>query len=188
MKTTLRPALLALLATLTALGCEEREAKSSRSRSETVSGASREMSGPALFSKETLSPALDALRAKADGKLLRLEVRAHEIVLQAEDASSPGAVLELHYRDGKVGDAEHAALRGKGQLADNLFELDAATVEAIPHLTREAVRRIDPDNGRVELVLVRRNLPDSEDVRVRVYVSSPRKSGYVDADALGNTL
>lgn len=176
------------LVALAALGCEERAARSSRARSEAVSSASREMSGPALFSNETFAPALRALRAKADGKALRLEIRAHQLLLQAEDTSSPGAVLELHYRDGKVGDAEHAALRGKGRLADNLFDLDDVKLDAIPQLARDAVQRIDPENGNVELVLVRRNLPESEDVRIRVYVSSPRKNGYLDADSSGEPL
>jgi hypothetical protein len=146
------------------------------------------MSGPALFSNEKLTPALQALRARADGKALRVEVRAHELVLQAEDSSAPGTVLELHYREGKVGEAEHATLRGKGQLADNLFELDDVKLDAIPPLTREALERIDAENGNVDQVLVRRNLPESEDVRIRVYVSSPRKSGHLDADADGKPL
>ncbi len=179
--------LTALLA-LSALGCDERSGKASRGRSETVSGASREMSGPALFSTETLIPALQALRTRADGKALRVEVRAHELVLQTEDTSAPGSVLELHYRDGKVGEAEHATLRGKGRLAENLFELDDVKLDTISQLTREAVERVDADNGNVDLVLVRRNLPDSEDVRIRVYVSSPRKSGHLDADEQGKTL
>jgi hypothetical protein len=185
-----RPCLasLAALLVLLASGCDERGRNSSRGRSEAVSGASREMSGPALFSNETLAPALEALRARANGKALRVEIRAHDLVLQAEDTSAPGAVLELHYRDGKVGDAEHATLRGKGQLADNLFELDDVKIDAIPQLTREAIERVDSENGNVSLVLVRRNLPDTEDVRIRVYVSSPRKSGHVDADAQGNLL
>lgn len=179
--------LAALLAFL-ALGCNERAGKASRGRSEAVSGASREMSGPALFSNETLAPALQAVRARADGKALRVEIRAHELVLQAEDTSARAAVLELHYRDGKVGEAEHATLRGKGQLADNLFDLDDVKLDAIPQLTREAVTRIDAENGNVDLVLVRRNLPESEDVRIRVYVSSPRKSGHLDADEHGKPL
>ena len=58
-----------------------------------------------MFSRENLGPALQALRAKAGGKLLRLEIRARELTLQAEDPSSPGAVVEWHYRDGKVGGA-----------------------------------------------------------------------------------
>jgi hypothetical protein len=146
------------------------------------------MSGPSLFSSERLTPALQAMRAKASGKLLRLEIRAHEIALQAEDTTTPGAVVELHFRDGKVGDLEHASVRGKGQLADNLFDEGELKLDAIPTLTREAVRRVDAEAGAVDFVLVRRNLPESDDIRLRVYVHSPRKSGYLDADRNGTPL
>jgi hypothetical protein len=170
-------------------GCDERGASANLGgRSDAVSSASLEMSGPSLFSGETLTPAIRALRARADGKVLRLEIRAHELTLQAEDPENAGAVLELHYRDGQVGDAEHATLRGKGRLADNLFELDEVALDAIAALTREAVRRVDNEHGRVELVLVRRNLPESDDVRLRVYVASPHKDGYIDADRRGQPL
>ena len=176
------------LACAGALSCEQHAGNPNHSRSDTVSSASQEMSGPSLFSSERLAPALQALRAKAGGKLLRLEIRARELTLQAEDQSSPGAVLELHYRDGKVGEPEHATLRGKGQLADNLFEAAELNLAAIPQLTREAVRRIDAENGSVDFVLVRRNLPDSDEIRLRVYVKSPRRSGYIDADQTGQPL
>jgi len=170
------------------LACEQRGDKAQHSRSDAVSSASQEMSGPSLFSRERLSPALDAVRAKAGGKLLRLEIHARELTLQAEDPGAPGAVLELHYQGGKVGEPERAALRGKGQLADNLFDLSEVKLDAIPELTREAVRRVDPEAGSVDYVLVRRNLPDTDDVRLRVYVSSPRKSGYIEADRTGQIL
>lgn len=170
------------LITLLALGCAERADKSSHTRSDAVASASQEMSGPSLLSQERLAPALAALEERAGGKLLRLELRASEIVMQAEDPSSAGNVVELHYRDGKVSEPEHASLRGKGQLADNLFALSDVKLDALPALTRAALQRVDPENGSVELVLVRRNLPDSDEVRVRVYVKSPRQSGYLDAD------
>ena len=146
------------------------------------------MSGPSLFSRERLGPALAALRERHAGKLLRLEIHARELVVQAEDASNPGSVVELHYRDGKIAEAEHAALRGKGQLADNLFQVSEVKLDAIPELARLAVQRIDGENGKVALVLVRRNLPESDEVRFRVYVDSPRQSGYVDADHGGLPL
>ena len=173
---------------LCALGCEQRGDKAQHSRSDAVSSASQEMSGPSLFSRERLRPALDAVRAKAGGKLLRLEIHARELTLQAEDASTPGSVLELHYQGGKISEPEHATLRGKGQLAENVFDLGEVRLDAIPELTREAVRRIDPEAGSVDYVLVRRNLPDTDDVRLRVYVSSPRQSGYVEADHTGQIL
>lgn len=170
------------------VACDQHADKATRGRSDAVASASQEMSGPALFSRESLSRALQALRTKASGKLLRLEIRAREITLQVEDASSPGAVLELHYRDGKVSEPEHATLRGKGQLADNLFDVSELKLDGIAELTREAVRRIDAEGGVVDYVLVRRNLPDTDDVRLRVYVVSPRRSGYIDADPSGTPL
>jgi hypothetical protein len=173
---------------LVLFGCAEGESKSSHARSDAVASASQEMSGPSLFSRERLAPAIAMLRTKQPGKLLRLEIRSRELVMQAEDANSPGSVVELHYRDGKVGEPEHATLRGKGQLADNLFELDGVKLDAIPELTRSAVQRIDPENGSADLVLVRRGLPEADEVRLRVYVASPRQSGFVDADKSGQPL
>ena len=37
-------------------------------------------------------------------------------------------------------------------------------------------------------VVLRRNLPLDENVQFRVYVQSPAKDGYVDADASGKLL
>jgi hypothetical protein len=146
------------------------------------------MSGPSLLTREALEAALSQLRAKAPGKLLRLEIRPNQLLMQAEDQGAPGTVVELRYRDGKVSAPEQATVVGKGRLADNLFELSDVKLEAIPELAQKAVRRVDPENGAVELVLVRRALPESDDVRLRVYVDSPRQSGYIDADRTGQVL
>lgn len=177
-----------LLLALALSGCEQKADKANHTRSEAIASASLAMSGPSLFSLERLRPALAALRAKASGKLLRLEIRSGELTLQAEDPSTPGGVIELHYRDGKVSEPEPAALRGKGQLADNLFDISEVKLDAIPELTREAVRRVDAEAGSVDFVLVRRNLPDSDDIRLRVYVVSPRQNGHLDADHAGQPL
>jgi hypothetical protein len=146
------------------------------------------MSGPSLFSNETLTPALQALGAKAGSKWLRLEIRARDIVLQAQDARDANAVVEYHYRDGNIGEPEQARLRGKGQLADNLFDAADVKLDAIPELTREAVKRIDAEAGTVDLVLVRRDLPERDEVRLRVYVDSPRQRAFLDADKSGQPL
>lgn len=168
--------------------CDHQTDKSAQRRSEAVASASQAMSGPSLLSRERLLPALAELRHKAGGKLLRLEIRPSELLLQSEDVSSPGSVVEVRFRDGKAGEPEQATLRGKGQLADNLFDLSEVKLDALPELAREAVRRVDAENGSVESILVRRALPESDDVRVRVYVSSPRQSGYIDADRTGQLL
>lgn len=178
----------ALLLAALALGCAERSDKAAHGRSEAVSSASQEMSGPSLFSRERLTPALAALGINSASKLLRLEIRARELVVQAEDPNGPGSVIECHFRDGKAAEVEHATLRGKGALSDNLFRLSDVNLDAIPELTRLAVQRIDAESGSADLVLVRRNLPETEDVRLRVYVASPRQSGYLEADRAGAPL
>jgi len=178
----------ALVLALLGLGCSERSDKAGHGRSEAVASASQEMSGPSLLSRERLGPALRALGMEPTSKLLRLELGPRELMLQAEDANNPGSVIERHFRDGKPSEVEHATLRGKGQLADNLFRLSEVNLEAIPELTRLAVQRIDAESGSVSLVLVRRNLPDTDEVRLRVYVSSPRQSGYLEADGAGQPL
>jgi hypothetical protein len=179
---------LALLVLVLVLGCAERSDKAASGRSEAVSSASQEMSGPSLFSRERLGPALAALGARPSTQLLRLEIRARELVMQSEDPNSPGHIVERHYRDGKALDVEHATVRGKGQLGDNVFRLADVNLDAIPELTRLAVQRIDVDNGSADLVLVRRNLPETDEVRLRVYVASPRQSGILEADHAGQPL
>ncbi len=57
-----------------------------------------------------------------------------------------------------------------------MFDASELKLDGIAELTREAIRRIDAESGTVDLILVRRNLPDSEDVRLRVYDTSPRKA------------
>lgn len=173
---------LLLSLTLPAVACAERVDKPRPSRSDAVASTSQEMSGPSFFSHERLAPALALLQTKAGRKVLRLEIGPREVVMQAEDPSSAGSVVELHYRDGRVSEAEHATLRGKGQLADNLFSLEDVKLASLAELARVAVERVDPESGAVEQVLIRRNLPESDEVRLRVYVKSPRQSGYVDAD------
>lgn len=175
-------------ASLSMFGCDAVGKSGRAGRSEAIASAGREMSGPSLLSHDRLALALDALRAKAPGKLLRLEIKPQELLLQAEDPKNAGSIVELHYRDGKVSEAEQVTLRGNGKLAENLFDLSDVKLDGISELGRRAVERIDPDAGSVESVLVIRNLPETDEVRLRVYVSSPRRSGYVDADRGGQPL
>jgi hypothetical protein len=76
-------------------------------------------------------------------------------------------------------------LRGSGALGENLFPLSSLKVEQIPELARAAVARVDREHGRVERIVIRRNLPADEAVGIRVYVDSPIRSSHVDADARG---
>ena len=57
-----------------------------------------------------------------------------------------------------------------------------------PDLVRRAVDKVDAKNGKVGYVIVKRNLPIDMDVQFRVFVKSPLKDGFVNADKNGKLI
>lgn len=135
--------------------------------------------------KRWLPTLLQRLRS---ARVLVLDVREHALVVQAEDVTHPSRVLEYTLENGDFPEPERAQIRGSGELDQNLFSLKDVALDKIADLARAAVTQVDPDNGRASRMLLRRQLPQSEAVRFRVYVESPRLSGQVDFDASGNPL
>ncbi len=132
-----------------------------------------------------------ALRAKIDSdqiQALELRVFPDHIVLQAQDPKRPTNVDQYLYRAGKVTGPVPVKLKGKGALADNLFPLDEIQLHFIPPVAGKALEQLRLENGVVKYVSVMRNLPTEMDVRLRVYVTSPRKDGSLMADVTGNLL
>ncbi len=179
--------LLTLLLPLLA-GCDGKNANKDRARAEAVSGTA--VGDANLLDRARLSTALQQLSKRFSGevKVLAIEIDSQRVVLQAEDSRSPGRVLQYEYRRGTFGEPRVVELRGNGVLADNLFTLGAVKLATLPDLLSAAVEKIDAQDGHVSHVVIRRNLPDSDDVRIRVFVKSPRRDGQFDADAEGRPL
>jgi succinyl-diaminopimelate desuccinylase len=178
------------LAGFALFACEESRGRTQGLRAEAVTSRGSSPAGPSLFSAEPLSAALSQLKAQAGPAVsaLRLEVHASQILLQARDPRDPKRVLQYRYRNGGLEPPRPVELRGGADLEDNLFSLSSVSLEKIPELTRLAVERVDAQDGKVSYVLVRRDLPDSDEVEFRVYVDSPRKAGHLDADKHGKPL
>ena len=150
--------------------------------------------------QEPVLPTLLTRRALLDGitqlqvavgqppRALELTIRRERLVLQAQNPNQPSQVLQYVYHDGKVSEPVAVELRGEGELEDNLFPLEQVQLDRVPDLCEQARRKVDPAAGRVSHVLVRRNLPESMDVQLRVYVTSPAKDGYLDADRNGRAI
>ncbi|HEY3500795.1 MAG TPA: M20/M25/M40 family metallo-hydrolase, partial [Polyangiaceae bacterium] len=147
-------------------------------------------SGPSAFERAEVVRWSGDLktRAGASTRALVIDVRERGVTAQVEDRTRPGEVLEYELAGDKRAEPRHAQLRGTGELAHNLFPLRDVALERIPDLATFAATQIDPEAGKVVRVLVRRQLPQSDAVRFRVYVESPRVSGHVDFDASGNPL
>jgi hypothetical protein len=146
--------------------------------------------GPSLLNPSAYQLALRDVKTAAGSDIKALELAVHpgRMVLQAQDPKQPGRVMQYEYRDGKVLKPISVRLAGTGKLEDNLFPLDEVALDELPRLAKEAVLELDPDNGKVDYVLVRRNLPHTMDIQIRTYIDSPAKDGYVDADERGRLL
>jgi len=147
-------------------------------------------SGPSLYTDEPLGTALREMKKKLPGSVqaLSLLVYRDHLVLQAQDPSAAERVLQYVYRAGAVEGPQTVKLLGVGKLEDNLFPLDAAKVNAIPHLVKEAQTRANIPEGTVARVLLKRNLPETMDVQFRVFVTSQRRDAAFDADQNGKLL
>jgi hypothetical protein len=109
-----------------------------------------------------------------------------------------GSLVQLDYieRPGAQGQPPIGQIRGplrievkgSGEVKDNLFPFSEVNLPAIARSFRIAVLAVDPEDGKVEKLVIRRNLPFGTRVRGRIYVQSPRMSGSIDINENGTPL
>lgn len=174
--------LATLVATLALAGCD------TLGRAEPVAEASAPVPLSATLLEATaLARALTAIESELGKEIAALELDVHpdRVVLQARDPHNEARVLQYVYRHDKLEPPRPVRLQGSGTLEDNLFPLSEARLDRIPELVKRAVMAVDAKHGKPSHVLLRRNLPHEVDVRFRIYVTSPIRSGHVDATADG---
>jgi hypothetical protein len=135
-----------------------------------------------------------SLKKQLGGDLHLLEVQAvpFGISLQLERS---GKIVEYIYEEsdnpadpGKVRGPLEAAVEGQGELERNLFRLDELDFDGLGKSFEVARKSVDPEDGKVERLVVRRFFPFGDGVRARVYVYSPRMPGSIDANPSGVPL
>jgi succinyl-diaminopimelate desuccinylase len=176
---------LLLFAAAATSACERTPGRTER-RSDAVTGT---QAAPSLFERAEVKRWLATLSSRVGrAKVLVVDVREQRVVAQIEDSTHPGQVVELSLEGERASEPERAELRGKGELATNLFSLRDATLDKIPELVSRATKQVDAQDGKVTRIVLRRQLPHTDALRFRVYVDSPRLSGHVDFDASGNPV
>jgi len=139
---------------------------------------------------EDPKPAIDGLKAKVGGspvKALHLWVYPGYIKMQAQDPNKKENVDEYRF-NGSVEDPTPVRLLGKpdqAKLEKNLFSLDDVDFSKLPGLIADAKTRLPYDGAVVSHVIIQRVLPLHQDVRFRVYVRGPRRSGSVEYNLTG---
>jgi len=169
-----------------ASGCE-RETRAVQRRSDAVADALP--STRTSFERSEVRRWLGAVRrVVGSARVLMLDVREHQVTVQYESKAQPSSVLEVVIEEGRTSEPQVAELRGSGDLAANLFSLGELSLDKIPEAATTAAAQVDTQDGRITRVLVRRQLPQTDAVRMRVYVDSPRLSGHADFDASGTPV
>lgn len=112
-------------------------------------------------------------------------------ILEARQPDALHHVDRWHFqRDGELLDPDPVALtdEDEGALDLEAYPLDSVSWDRLPALVDEALVAADVEEPESVYVVVARDRPTTEAVRMRVYVSGPRSSGYLLADARGNVL
>lgn len=145
---------------------------------------------PLFSDARRLGEASNALEAALPAPIVALElvIRADRVVLQARDPARPTRVVQYEYRAGRVLGPRPVELRGPGQLEDNLFPLAQADLASVPGFVHKAARKAGAAHTRISHVVLRRNLPDTFDVRFRAYMIDEEKAEPVQADARGRVV
>ena len=180
---------LVCAALLAPSACRSEQSGSIAARSEVAPETSRAKVEPNLFESRGVARAFRDVRERLgpNALVLSIEIFPARLLIQVANKGRDGAVAYEWNRDQLRGPLP-VELRGTGTLSNNVFPLSAVELASVPEFARTARARIDAEHGQVERVLIRRNLPIDDGVVMRAYVTSPIRSGQLDADASGRIL
>jgi len=143
-----------------------------------------------LFSGTAIATLIDEI-AVANGtepmQLLSVLVYPEYLTAQGQGPGVEETIIEYRWT-GQLEPATPAQVTPGGDVAAGLFGSDEVAWSAIPALIEEAPAAVSVEGGVVTHVDVKRSLPFSADVRIRVYVSGPGGDGFVDGDAAGSMI
>jgi hypothetical protein len=129
--------------------------------------------------KATLGPLTPPIR------LLSIVVLPSQLILQVQNSADQSQINEFRYRDGKLEGPTPVKLLGKGNLKDNLFNLEAAD----PHMASQVLAAVHADySAPVRKLVMIRNLPASLDIQFRAYLNGKDGDLVIAADKQGRLL
>jgi len=155
---------------------------------------------PVALDGALLARALRALEPHVPKAMTLLEVRATPTSVEMQLIVDQG-VTALRYREspapagsqmgiptGVVDPPVQVPVYGNGNLVENGFLPTEVDLGAIASAFPVAQKAVDPTDGWVRELVVRRFLPFGSSVRARIYVESPRMSGSIDTNGKGIPL
>jgi hypothetical protein len=147
-----------------------------------------------------LKPDSEVLEIRATGRIFSVQLRAKKAHPASDKtkAIKPGTLVQIDYVErameagqppiGRIFGPQPLSTMGKGDPKENIFPLSDIDLEAMARAFNIAKLAIDPEDGKVVRLVVRRYLPFSLRVRGRIFVESPRMSGSIDVNERGVAL
>ena len=155
---------------------------------------------PVALDGALLTRALRAMEQHFPQPMTLLEVRATPTSVEMQLIVDQG-VTALRYREtpttpgaqlviptGVVDPPMQVPVYGNGNLVENGFSPSEIDLAAIASAFPVAEKAVDPTDGWIRELVVRRFLPFGNAVRARIYVESPRMSGSIDTNGKGIPL
>lgn len=145
-----------------------------------------------LFSVEGIDAAYAAIAEKAGGnpmQVVEVTVVPGTLTLQAIDPSAPTELNQWSYTAGAVGPSRPVDYDDDTEaLRQNLFALNEIPTTAIVSAIDQAVAESGIEGGEVSSLIVKRNLPFDENIRMFLNVEGERSSKQVRADVTGQVI
>jgi len=142
---------------------------------------------------EHLAPESELLEIRSSGRVFSVQ-----LARKKKDEKSAPEIVQIDFveKPGLKGQPPVAAvygptpieLKGQGKVAENLFRFSEIQLSKMARAFSVAQLAVDPEDGKVERMVVRRFLPFSDAIRARIYVHSPRMSGSIDTNQKGIPL
>jgi hypothetical protein len=143
--------------------------------------------------QEGIGKAIAAWKGVLGSSIMAVSVDVYPdyAILEAQDPDLPAHVDRYQYRRGDgLLDPDPVSMTDQDEqdLGLELFPLDSVEWEKLPGLVEQALTAADVEQPSSVYVDVARDRPTTEAVRLRVWVSGERSSGYLVADARGNVV
>jgi hypothetical protein len=144
-----------------------------------------------FFESDVLTEFEPKMTEKIGGEVKALDLSVYEnfVKIQVQDPQKKENVDSYDYKNGIISEPVPVRLYGGGSLEQNLFKLKEVNLARIPELIDEAREKSQELEGaKVTHVIVKKELPFSNKVKIRVYLSGTRKSAWLVADADGKVI
>ncbi|ANE79982.1 hypothetical protein A7U43_12250 [Mycobacterium adipatum] len=154
-----------------------------------TAGGLTEIAAGDLVTVEGIDRALGAISQRVGAnpmQVVELVITEQVVTVQAVNPAAPTELNQWTYTAGQVGDLRPVDYDDDTEaLQQNLFPVTEVPATAIMTAVDNAIGASGIADGEVQTVIVKRNLPFSDDLQILINVQGERSNKQVRADATG---